>query len=135
MALKMLSPIIGRAASTGSLFLLSCCGRPVPGSIGDFSQMMVPQIPAPHLLTCILASPASVSQTPVGSALDSADAGAAASAIVAASIRIGKRDISTSFASGQNDEEVWLRTRKPVGLRGRTQPVCLNLSDCRAPGL
>src|ERR1700687_2622342 len=112
MALNMLFSTGGRGGGIGSLFLPSSCGRPVAGSTGTFSQMMVPQMPEPHLLTCIFASPVSVSQTPVGSALVSADAGAAARAIVAATIRICQRDIRTSFAPRRDDEEGWLKSQK-----------------------
>ena len=72
------SPIIGRLASAGFGFLSSTAGFPVAGSIGSFSQTITPQIPPPHLLTLTLASPAWVSQTPVGSPSACAKAAGAA---------------------------------------------------------
>ena len=69
------SPIIGRLASAGFGFLSSTAGFPVAGSIGSFSQTITPQIPPPHLLTLTLASPAWVSQIPVGSPSACAKAG------------------------------------------------------------
>src|SRR5580700_7653443 len=72
------SPIIGRLASEGFGFLSSMAGFPVAGSIGSFSQTITPQIPPPHLLTLTLASPAWVSQTPVGSPSACAKAAGAA---------------------------------------------------------
>jgi hypothetical protein len=43
--LKMLRPMMGRFANDGLLFLSSTCGFPVAGSIGTFSQTIVPQSP------------------------------------------------------------------------------------------
>ena len=80
MSLKIGSPIIARLASAGLGFLSSTCGLPVAGSIGSFSQTMVPHMPPPHLLTLTRASPACVSQVPVGSPADCAMAEPAASA-------------------------------------------------------
>src|SRR5437868_549715 len=67
MPVNSASPIIGRLASTGFEFLSSTSGFPVVGLIGSLSQTITPQIPPPHLLTFTLASPAWVSQIPVGS--------------------------------------------------------------------
>src|ERR1700716_4129396 len=76
---------------------------------------MGPPMPETHLLTWALVSPASVSQTPVGSALVSADTGVAARAIVAARIRICQRDIGDLLRSVRNNEEGWLKSRKTAG--------------------
>src|ERR1700712_3463431 len=61
------SPTIGRFFKAGFGFLSSPCGLPVDGSIGSRSETTTPQIPPPHLLTRTLASPAWVSQMPLGS--------------------------------------------------------------------
>ena len=60
-------PIIGRFFRAGLGFLSSTCGLPVAGSTGSFNPTITPQMPPPHLLTFTRASPAWVSQTPVGS--------------------------------------------------------------------
>src|SRR3954471_23545279 len=66
------SPIIGRFASAGLGFLSSTIGCPVAGLVGSRNQTTTPQIASPHLLTRTLASPAWVSQTPVGLPADCA---------------------------------------------------------------
>jgi hypothetical protein len=81
MPLNSGSPIIGRLAKLGLGFLSSTWGFPVAGLIGSRSQTTTPQMPPPHLLTRTLASPAWVSQVPLGSALW-AFAGAAPSTAV-----------------------------------------------------
>ena len=68
-------PIIGRCRNAGLGFLSSTCGLPVAGLVGSRSQTTTPQIPAPHLLTRTLASPACVSQMPDGSPAVCARAG------------------------------------------------------------
>src|ERR1700742_5088779 len=68
-------PIMGRFASDGLGFLSSTAGFAVAGSIGVLSQTTTPQMPAPHLLTRTLASPACVSQIPLTSPPDCARAG------------------------------------------------------------
>src|ERR1700750_1602100 len=60
------SPIIGRFASAGLGFLSSTIGCPVAGLTGSRNHTTTPQIASPHLLTRTLASPACVSQTPIG---------------------------------------------------------------------
>src|SRR6476646_11461755 len=72
-------PLTGRFRKAGFGFLSSTWGLPVAGSIGSRSPTMVPQIPPPHLLTRTRASPAWVSQTPVGSPAPCARADGAAS--------------------------------------------------------
>jgi hypothetical protein len=81
-------PIIGRFRRPGFGFLSSTWGLPVAGSIGSFSPTITPQIPPPHLLTRTRASPAWVSQTPVGSPVPCARAdGAAKNAVAIAMTR------------------------------------------------
>src|SRR5215813_4164017 len=94
MAEKSGKPIIGRLASVGFGFLSSAAGLAVAGSIGCRSQTIAPQIPPPHFVTLTLASPACVSQVPVGSAAGSAWAAVAA----------------RSDARNRTEEEVSLRT-------------------------
>src|SRR3954463_11372922 len=60
------SPIIGRFASAGLGFLSSTIGCPVAGLTASRNHTTTPQIASPHLLTRTLASPAWVSQTPIG---------------------------------------------------------------------
>src|SRR5882757_6646344 len=60
------SPIIGRFASAGLGFLSSTIGWPVAGLTGSRNHTTTPQIASPHLLTRTLASPAWVSQMPIG---------------------------------------------------------------------
>src|SRR3954453_12864793 len=73
------SPIIGRFASAGLGFLSSTIGCPVAGLTGSRNHTTTPQIASPHLLTRTLASPAWVSQTPVGLPADCAMAAVAQS--------------------------------------------------------
>src|SRR3954469_24660454 len=65
-------PIIGRFASAGLGFLSSTIGCPVAGLTGSRSHTTTPQSASPHLLTRTLASPAWVSQTPIGLPADCA---------------------------------------------------------------
>src|ERR1700694_1638935 len=74
MPMKSCKPIIGRFASRRFGFLSSTCGLPVALSIGDFNHTTLPQRAEPHRLTATLASPAWVSQTPVGSSDPDANA-------------------------------------------------------------
>src|SRR3954447_25739933 len=66
MSVKRGRPIIGRFASAGLGFLSSTIGCPVAGLTGSRNPTTTPQIASPHLLTRTLASPAWVSQAPVG---------------------------------------------------------------------
>src|SRR3954453_17475059 len=59
-------PIIGRFASAGLGFLSSTIGCPVAGLTASRNHTTTPQIASPHLLTRTLASPAWVSQMPIG---------------------------------------------------------------------
>src|SRR5438094_10189615 len=79
MPLNSARPIIGRFFKPGLGFLSSTWGLPVAGSTGSFNPTITPQIPPPHLLTFTRASPAWVSQTPVGSPAPCARADGAAS--------------------------------------------------------
>src|SRR4051794_5533211 len=74
-------PIIGRFASAGLGFLSSTIGCPVAGSTGSRNHTTTPQIASPHLLTRTLASPAWVSQTPIGLPAVCAAAGAQSNAV------------------------------------------------------
>ena len=67
MLMKSCNPMTCRFANWGSGFLSSSCGLPVALSIGVLSHTTRPQRAVPHRLTATLASPAWVSQTPVGS--------------------------------------------------------------------
>src|SRR5882757_6857355 len=66
------SPIIGRFASAGFGFLSSTIGCPVAGLTGSRNHTTTPQIASPHLLTRTFASPAWVSQMPIGLPADCA---------------------------------------------------------------
>src|ERR1017187_4747242 len=72
--LNSCSPIIGRFANRGLVFLSSTWGLPVALSIGDFSHTTLPQSAAPQRLTATFASPAWVSQMPEGSSARDAPA-------------------------------------------------------------
>src|SRR5947209_13128466 len=72
-------PIMGLLASAGLGFLSSTIGCPVAGLTGSRNHTTTPQIASPHLLTRTLASPAWVSQTPVGLPADCAMAAVAQS--------------------------------------------------------
>src|SRR4051812_2820897 len=65
-------PTIGRFASAGLGFLSSTIGCPVAGLTGSRNHTTTPQIASPHLLTRTLASPAWVSQMPIGLPADCA---------------------------------------------------------------
>src|ERR1700712_5530021 len=60
------SPIIGRFAKAGLGFLSSTIGCPVAGLTGSRNHTTTPQIAPPQLLTRTFASPAWVSQMPIG---------------------------------------------------------------------
>jgi hypothetical protein len=67
--------------------LSSTWGLPVAGLIGSLSQTMTPQMPPLHLLILTRASPACVSQMPVGSDALCARADGAASSAAMIAIR------------------------------------------------
>src|SRR4030081_2442620 len=92
MSVKSGSPIIGRFASAGLGFLSSTIGCPVAGLTGSRNHTTTPQIASPHLLTRTLASPAWVSQTPIGLPADCAMAAGAQSS--AAKIDIAKSNLA-----------------------------------------
>src|SRR6478672_642107 len=124
-------PITGRFRKAGFGFLSSTWGLPVAGSIGSRSPTIVPQIPPPHLLTRTRASPAWVSQIPVGSPApcaraDGAASNAAATAMMKALLQAmnhspkksglhsNKSDLCNA---GLHDPEKW----KPVFRRDHAQ--------------
>src|SRR6185369_12355361 len=87
MPLNSCRPIMGRFFSAGLGFLSSTCGLPVAGSIGSLRPTITPQRPPPHLLTFTRASPACVSQTPVGSPAPCARADGAGNAAAIARMK------------------------------------------------
>src|ERR1700750_1873192 len=86
------SPIIGRFAKAGLGFLSSTIGCPVAGLTGSRNHTTTPQIASPHLLTRTLASPAWVSQVPIGLPADCAMATGAQSS--AAKTEIAKPNLA-----------------------------------------
>src|SRR5882672_3827294 len=124
MPLNSGSPIIGRLFKDGLGFLSSTCGLPVAESIGSRSQTTTPQIPAPHLLTRTLASPACVSQMPVTSPPAWACApGTASSAVNSAMMKPNRQAMEFSAKAGVHSNKSNFGNAVKKVMRGSLAPA------------